>query len=64
MLRFIAEVKEALQVMGYELELGVSRPRAPHPRGTHVGHHAGHHAGHPARPHSHLVSMVAGETEF
>ncbi len=63
MLRFIAEVKEAVQVMGYELELGVSRvprPRAPHPRGTHVGHHAGH----PARPHSHLVSMVTGETEF
>ena len=36
MLRFIAEVKEAVQVMGYELELGVSRVCHAHVLLTHV----------------------------
>jgi hypothetical protein len=36
MLRFIAGVKEALQVIGYELELGVSRVCHAHVLLTHV----------------------------
>jgi hypothetical protein len=58
MLRYIAEVKEALQVMRYEFGFGVS----------HVYHEHEHvlltHMATLRAPHSHRVSIVMGETEF
>jgi hypothetical protein len=63
MLKFIAGVKGAIQVMGYELELGVSRVCHAHVLLTHVAPTWATTRATP-RPHSHLVSMVTGETEF
>ena len=63
--RCIAEVKEELQVMRYDFELGVSCVCHAHVLFTHVATHVGptwaHHVAPPTRPHAHLVSIVAGE---
>jgi hypothetical protein len=59
MLRCIAEVKENIQVMSYEFELGVSCVCHAHVA-THVGPPVGPPRG-PTRPHAHLVSIVTGE---
>jgi hypothetical protein len=66
MLRCITEVKEDIQVMRYEFEIGVScvcHVLFTHVA-THVGHHVGPPRGPPTRPHAHHVFIVTGETEF
>jgi hypothetical protein len=68
MLRCIAEVKEDIQVMRCEFELGGSYVCHAHVLFTHVATHVGPSRGtatwDPTRPHAHLVSIVTGETEF
>jgi hypothetical protein len=59
MLRCIAEVKEDLQIMGYELELGVSCVCHAHVLFTHVATHVYTHT-----PSCASCFHSTGETEF